>query len=147
MHEHNYYDPEDADHKIMGLIDRLRKNTEIETCEAKDYNLLKQRLLERVAVLARELLAKHLLERHSSGRMQKTPCFRDYWQHRQSSWGYGTPSPKKTHPKRASVYDFEMPTDEEVIPSSSPVGKAAHRLPSKVRLKCGPKKAFVVNRF
>ncbi|KAF8859715.1 hypothetical protein BDZ45DRAFT_801399 [Acephala macrosclerotiorum] len=130
MHENDYYDAgDDSDHKVMQLIKNLRSGTEIEECEHRHYIILKQRLLERIGVEARQLLAKGLLERSGNGRLQKSLCFRDYWQDRQSSWGPAPSAQKKAPSKRPSVFD--VPSDEETVQSSSFQSRKAQRLPGK----------------
>lgn len=141
MHGHNYYDPDDADHKIVDLVKGLRKGTEIENCEPRHYTILKQRLIERVGILVESLLSKGLLERQNGRRPQKTPVFSDYWDHRHGSWAPNYPSSKKASlsNRRQSVYnvpdDDNIDDDADIVePSSSFSSQRVQRGIPKVRL-------------
>jgi hypothetical protein len=109
MHEHNVYTPEAEDMKIIPLMNSLRKGTEIETGEAKEFNLFMPRILERISVLTRDLCRKGLIT-EVSGTPEKIPEFKDAWKNRHSYWG---PKESKSSPKPKSfdIYDMESLLD------------------------------------
>jgi hypothetical protein len=86
MHEHNIYKPEAPDVKIIPLIKSLKKGTDIEEFEGKQWNILKERTLDRMAILAGDMLKKGLL-RIVDGTPQKIEWFRDVWVNRHSQYG------------------------------------------------------------
>ncbi|CZR58530.1 uncharacterized protein PAC_08422 [Phialocephala subalpina] len=133
MHEHDYYNIEDADHRLIHIIEQLRKGTQIESYKAQSYITFKQRIQERVTILADDLLSKHLLEQTSSGKTSKTPCFRSYWEKRHEVWNSKTTLPKKPHHNPPGAYDFDGSTDDanEHHPFSS--GKRVRDQPTEVR--------------
>jgi hypothetical protein len=107
MHDHNLYDiSEDQDIKILPLVNSIRKGTEIESCEVRQFNLLKTRILERVSSIARDLVTKGLLNTER-GTPQKIPEFKNIWQNRHSHWGPKEPV-SKSPPKPNSVDIYDM---------------------------------------
>jgi hypothetical protein len=124
MHNHNLYDPEDPDIKVLPLINSIRKGTEIETCEGgKQFNLLKVRILERVSFIARDLWEKGLLQKEGST-PQKIPEFKSFWQNRHSYWGpKDSPSKSSQKPKNVDVYDINSLPPERTPAYRNPTAR------------------------
>jgi hypothetical protein len=113
MHEHNIYKPEAPDVKIIPLIKSLKKGTDIEEFEGKQWNILKARTLDRMAVLAGDMLKKGLLK-IVDGTPQKIEWFRDVWVNRHSHYG---PKENATKPVAAinsrDIYSIDnLPPDQ-----------------------------------
>jgi hypothetical protein len=107
MHDHNVYNSDDPDIKILPLHTSLRKGTEIETCDAKQFNLFQQRILERISILARDISAKGLISTEN-GTPQKIALFKDVWANHHGHYcpkENGSKSSPKS--KNLDIYDID----------------------------------------
>lgn len=117
MHEHNVYNPEDPDIKMLALIQSLSKGTEIETRDVQQYNAFKRRVEERISFLARSLSEKGLIET-KDGTTQKHQMFKEIWKNRHTQWGPNSNASRSASKSKAvesyeDVYDMDsLPPDK-----------------------------------
>jgi hypothetical protein len=127
MHDKNIYKSDAPDIKILPLTTSLKKGTEIEECEAKEWKVLETRTKERITHLARDMSEKGLIKTED-GTPQKIPLFKDLWVNRHSQYG---PKEKVTKPtqktKRPDVFSTDyLPPDKGPnfrIPTAKVVSK------------------------
>ena len=85
MHANKFYDPDLADQKELALVNVMRNGTEIEEVQPQQYNMLKERILERVRVLASELQKRRILA-YTNEKLQMVKEFKEVWLQRDDYW-------------------------------------------------------------
>ncbi|PMD30389.1 hypothetical protein L207DRAFT_226033 [Hyaloscypha variabilis F] len=115
MHDHNLYDAEAPDIKIIPLMRALRRGTAIEECDGHLANTFKQKTIERIKYLADGMLKKGLLENDPKERnsLKKIDLFKSLWSSRHGKYG---PTVNATKPvaaaKSRDVYSTDnLPPD------------------------------------
>jgi hypothetical protein len=112
MHVNRFYDPEIEDRKELALVNRMRDGTEIEQVQPLQYNILKERILERVRVLASELQENKILA-YINGRLQMVKAFREVWNERNDYWQKKVTSNSINNPAIDSYDIIDLYDDDE----------------------------------
>jgi hypothetical protein len=106
MHDKKIYNPEPKDNKLVLLIEELRKGTEIESLkDGMEYNIIEERILDRIRVLAQDLLKKKFIVRNRE-KYHQAEQFKECWENKEQLWkDYGITSNKtpREEPPRAEA--------------------------------------------
>lgn len=87
MHINQSYDPDSQEEfKEVALVNHMRCGTEIEQAgQVQNYNILKDRILQRMRILAKNMQEKKILE-YRHGRFQMVKAFKEVWDERRDYW-------------------------------------------------------------
>jgi len=127
MHEHNLYDPQAPDMKLIPLIRSLRKGTQIEECTPRFARDFQNKTMERIAYLTEDMLRKGILMKEDNT-PKKRPLFNDLWTHRHGRYGPRTSLSKPLPPVQSrDIYSIDnLPPDTPPkAPIATMVTKAA----------------------
>lgn len=129
IHDHNLYNSEDPDFKVLPLVKSISKGTELEKFDVNHFSMLKERLCERIQVLSRDLEKKGLIEKDIHNSLQKALTFQNMWRNRHSH--YRPPKTvTKSPPSPADVDIYEM--------DSTPPAKSTGYKPPTARMVSTP---------
>lgn len=131
MHDQKVYHPESQDPKLIKLINQLRDGLDLEGFE--NYNIIEERVLAEINVLARELYAEKFLVQSASstGQYCQAEEFRQCWESKAKFWrdsppsssgtaGASNPRPKTTSTSDAVDHSADVFEDLFVGPTPTP---------------------------
>ena len=88
MHSRHFYGPDDQEEwEEIEIVNALRRGTDIEATpgKPKQYNKFKNRIIDRVRHLAREMLLNNILV-YEEPKLRMAKAFKDVWDNGQDYW-------------------------------------------------------------